>query len=57
MQDLEFTVERGKLYLLQTRNGKRSGAAAVRMAVDMVSEGTITDEEALLASAPRRSSR
>jgi pyruvate,orthophosphate dikinase len=52
MQDLEFTVERGKLYLLQTRAGKRSGAAAVRIAVDMVAEDLITDEEALLRVAP-----
>ncbi len=41
MQDIEFTIERGKLYLLQTRNGKRTGPAAVRIAVDMVQEGTI----------------
>jgi pyruvate,orthophosphate dikinase len=52
MQDLEFTVERGTLYLLQTRTGKRSGTAAVRIAVDMVAEGLITDEEALLRVAP-----
>jgi pyruvate,orthophosphate dikinase len=52
MQDLEFTIERGKLYLLQTRNGKRSGMAAVRIAVDMVAEGLISDEEALLRVAP-----
>jgi pyruvate,orthophosphate dikinase len=48
MQDLEFTVERGTLYLLQTRNGKRTGSAAVRIAVDMVDEGVISEEEALL---------
>ncbi len=53
MQDLEFTVEKGKLYLLQTRTGKRSGAAAVRMSVDMVAEGLITDEEALLRVSPQ----
>ncbi|MBI3791320.1 MAG: pyruvate, phosphate dikinase [Gemmatimonadetes bacterium] len=52
MQDLEFTVERGRLYLLQTRNAKRAGAAAVRIAVDMVGEGLISDEEALLRVAP-----
>ena len=52
MQDLEFTVESGKLYLLQTRVGKRAGAAAVRIAVDMVDEGLITDEEALLRVSP-----
>jgi pyruvate,orthophosphate dikinase len=48
MLDLEFTVQRGKLYLLQTRTGKRSGAAAVRIAVDMANEGVIFEEEALL---------
>ena len=44
MQDIEFTIEDGKLYLLQTRNGKRTGFAAVRIATDMVDEGLITDE-------------
>jgi pyruvate,orthophosphate dikinase len=52
MQDLEFTVERGRLYLLQTRTGKRAGAAAIRIAVDMVDEGLITDEEALQRVGP-----
>src|SRR6476469_5151913 len=47
MQDLEFTVERGKLYMLQTRSGKRTAAAAVKIAVDMVREGVIDKEEAL----------
>ncbi|MGO9492392.1 MAG: pyruvate, phosphate dikinase, partial [Terracidiphilus sp.] len=47
MQDLEFTVERGKLYMLQTRNGKRTGLAAVRVAIDMVREGLISQEEAI----------
>jgi len=47
MQDLEFTVERGKLYMLQTRSGKRSAAAAVKIAVDMVDEGLITKSEAV----------
>jgi pyruvate,orthophosphate dikinase len=47
MQDLEFTVERGKLFLLQARNGKRTAAAAVRIARDMVSEGLIEREEAV----------
>src|SRR5579871_4779114 len=47
VQDLEFTVERGKLYMLQTRNAKRTGKAAVVTAVDMVSEGLISREEAL----------
>jgi len=47
MQDIEFTVERGRLYLLQTRTGKRTGIAAVRVAVDMVREGLISRSEAL----------
>ncbi|NLB53570.1 MAG: pyruvate, phosphate dikinase [Syntrophomonadaceae bacterium] len=48
MQDIEFTVEKGKLYMLQTRNGKRTAKAAVKIAVDMVNEGIINIEEALL---------
>ncbi len=52
MQDLEFTVEQGKLYMLQTRTGKRSPAATFRMAVDMVKEGLITKEEAILRTKP-----
>ncbi|MGQ0628746.1 MAG: pyruvate, phosphate dikinase, partial [Phycisphaerales bacterium] len=48
MQDIEFTIERGKLYMLQTRNGKRSGFAAVRIACDMVKEKLITEKEAVL---------
>ena len=47
VQDLEFTIERGRLYMLQTRSAKRTAAAAVRIAVDMVAEGLITKEEAL----------
>jgi pyruvate,orthophosphate dikinase len=47
VQDFEFTIEEGKLYMLQTRNGKRTGPAAVRIAVDMVEEGLITKEEAV----------
>ena len=47
VQDIEFTVQQGKLYMLQTRNGKRTGFAAVRFAVDMVDEGLITKKEAL----------
>ncbi len=47
MQDMEFTIERGKLYMLQTRSGKRTAAAAVKIAVDMVKDGIITKEEAL----------
>jgi pyruvate, orthophosphate dikinase len=54
MQDLEFTIEEGKLYLLQTRNGKRTGFAAVRVAVDMVDEGLITEEEAVLRVEPEQ---
>jgi pyruvate, orthophosphate dikinase len=47
MQDMEFTVQNGKLFILQTRNGKRTGGAAVRMAVEMVAEGLISKEEAI----------
>ena len=54
MQDMEFTVEEGKLYMLQCRNGKRTGAAAVKMAVDMVGEGLITKEQALLRVEPEQ---
>ncbi len=52
MQDMEFTIEDRKLYMLQTRNGKRTAAAAVKTAVDMVDEGLITKEEALLRIEP-----
>lgn len=52
MQDIEFTVERGKLYMLQTRNGKRTASAAIKAAVDMVSEGLISKEEAILRIEP-----
>jgi pyruvate, orthophosphate dikinase len=48
MQDTEFTIESGKLYILQTRNGKRTGQSAIKIAVDMVKEGLITPEEAVL---------
>src|SRR5215475_1239794 len=48
MQDLEFTIERGKLWMLQTRNGKRTGPAAVKVAVDMVGEGLIDEQTAVL---------
>ena len=47
MQDIEFTVEEGRLYLLQTRTGKRTAAAALKAAVDMVDEGLISREEAV----------
>ncbi len=52
MQDLEFTIENGKLFLLQTRNGKRTAHAAVNVAVDLVNEGLITKEQALLMVEP-----
>ena len=52
MQDMEFTVENGKLFMLQTRNGKRTGLAALKVAVDMVHEGLITKEEAVMRVEP-----
>jgi pyruvate,orthophosphate dikinase len=52
MQDIEFTIEKGKLYMLQTRNGKRTANAAVKIAVDMVKEGLIGDKEAVLRVEP-----
>ncbi len=52
MQDMEFTIEKGKLYILQTRNGKRTAAAAVQVAVDLVKEGLLTKEQALLKVEP-----
>jgi len=52
MQDIEFTVERGRLYMLQTRNGKRTAKAALKVAVDLASEGLITREEAILRVEP-----
>lgn len=52
MQDIEFTIERGKLWILQTRNGKRTAQAAIKVAVDMVDEGLITRDEALLRVEP-----
>lgn len=53
MQDMEFTIERGKFYMLQTRNGKRTSKAAINIAVDMVEEGLITKEEAILRIDPK----
>lgn len=53
MQDLEFTIERGKLFMLQTRNGKRTAAAALQIAVDLVNEGMLAKEEALLKIEPK----
>jgi len=52
VQDFEFTIQKGKLYMLQTRTGKRTAAAAVKIAVDMVGEGLITKEEALMRLEP-----
>ena len=52
MQDIEFTIERGRLWMLQTRAGKRSTRAAMKIAVDMVDEGVITEEEAVLRIEP-----
>lgn len=54
MQDMEFTVEEGKLYFLQTRNGKRTANAALKIAVDMVNEGLITTDEALMKVEPKQ---
>ena len=54
MMDLEFTIEKGKVYLLQTRVGKRSARAEVKIAVDMVKEGLITKEEAIMRVDPKR---
>ena len=54
MQDMEFTIENGKLYMLQTRNGKRTAAAALKIAVDLVDEGMITEEEAVLRVEPNQ---
>ncbi|HCC27428.1 MAG TPA: pyruvate, phosphate dikinase, partial [Erythrobacter sp.] len=52
MQDIEFTVQQGKLWLLQTRNGKRTAKAALKMAVDMVGEGLIDEKTAILRVDP-----
>jgi pyruvate,orthophosphate dikinase len=54
MQDMEFTIEQGKLYFLQTRNGKRTAEAGLKIAVEMVEEGLITKEEALLKVDPKQ---
>ncbi len=54
MQDMEFTIEEGKLFFLQTRNGKRTANAALRIAVEMVDEGLITTDEALLRVEPKQ---
>ncbi|MFX1494551.1 MAG: pyruvate, phosphate dikinase, partial [Promethearchaeota archaeon] len=57
MQDIEFTIENGTLYILQTRNGKRTPSAAVKIAVDMVKEGLITKEEAIMSLDPNKISK
>ena len=54
MQDMEYTIENGKLYMLQTRNGKRTAAAALKIAVDLVNEGKISKEDALLQVDPKQ---
>jgi pyruvate, orthophosphate dikinase len=54
MQDLEFTIQEGKLWMLQTRNGKRTGPAMVKIAMDMLAEGIINEEEALLRVEPNK---
>ena len=54
MQDFEFTIQEGKLYMLQTRNGKRTGPAAVRVAIQMVDEGLITKEDAIFRVDPNQ---
>lgn len=54
MQDMEFTIEEGKLYMLQTRNGKRTAAAALKIACDLVSEGMITEEDAVKMIDPKQ---
>ncbi len=54
MQDFEFTIEKGRLYMLQTRNGKRTGLAAIRIAVDMCDEGLISPDEALMRIDPEQ---
>ncbi|OLU40542.1 pyruvate, phosphate dikinase [Ileibacterium valens] len=54
MQDMEFTIENGKLYMLQTRNGKRTAQAALKVACDMVDEGLVTPEEAVMMVEPQQ---
>ncbi|MDD4350671.1 MAG: pyruvate, phosphate dikinase [Clostridia bacterium] len=53
MQDMEFTIEEGKLYMLQTRNGKRTAQASLQVAVDLVNEGMLTEKEALMKIEPK----
>ena len=52
MQDIEFTIQQGKLYMLQTRNGKRTAPAALQIAVDMANEGLISKSQAILSLKP-----
>ncbi len=54
MQDMEYTIERGKLFMLQTRNGKRTAQAALKIAVDLVDEGVLSEEEAVLKVEPKQ---
>ena len=54
MQDMEYTIEHGKLFMLQTRNGKRTAAAALKIAVDLVDEGMLTPDEAVLKVEPKQ---
>ena len=54
MQDMEFTIEDGKLFMLQTRNGKRTAQAALKIAIDLVDEGMITEQEAVLRVEPKQ---
>ena len=54
MQDIEFTIEKGKLFILQTRNGKRTAQAAIKIAVDLVKEGVLTKEEAIMKVDPKQ---
>ena len=54
MQDMEFTIENGKLYMLQTRNGKRTAQAALKIAVDLVDEGVCTKEQAMMKVEPKQ---
>lgn len=54
MQDIEFTIQEGKLWMLQTRNGKRTGAAMIKIAIDMVNDGLIDEKEALLRQTPEK---
>ena len=52
MQDIEFTIQQGKLYMLQTRNGKRTAPAALQIAVDMATEGLISKSQAIMSLKP-----